>query len=110
MAWIDAPVAGALVGDRRFDVQGWAFKDGVGIARIEVLLDGRVVAQADTGLDSPGTAAYWKISTDPDHPRVGFRARVDAGGVAPGRHWLGLRLHGRDGSIEDWSEQPVDLR
>ena len=27
-----------------------------------------------------------------------------------GRHWLGLRLHGRDGSVEDWAEQPIDLR
>jgi hypothetical protein len=26
-----------------------------------------------------------------------------------GRHWLGLRLHGRDGSVEDWAEQPIDI-
>jgi hypothetical protein len=53
---------------------------------------------------------YWKISSDPHHPDVGFRAQVDARGLAPGRHWLGLRLHASDGSVEDWSEQPLDLR
>ncbi len=110
MAWIDAPAAGRTVERAGFAITGWAFKDGVGLARVEVLLDGRVVAQADYGLDSPGTAAYWKISTDPAHPKVGFAAQVDASAFTAGRHWLGLRLHGMDGSVEDWSEQPIELR
>jgi 4-amino-4-deoxy-L-arabinose transferase-like glycosyltransferase len=108
MAWFDTPVSGARVRER-FEVSGWAFKDGVGLRRVEVLLDGKPVAEAKYGLDSPGTAGYWKISTDPNHPRVGFRANVDASRVAPGRHWLGLRLHGSDGSAETWSEQPVEI-
>lgn len=109
MAWIDRPVAGARVG-RQFQVDGWAFKDGVGLARVEVLLDGAVVAEADYGRELPGVAGFWKISSDPQQPRVGFRASVDAGALAPGRYWLGLRLHGRDGSVEDWSERPVIIR
>lgn len=109
MAWIDRPVAGARVG-RQFELDGWAFKDGVGLARVEVLLDGAVVAEAQYGRALPGVARFWKISSDPQHPRVGFRAKIDARALAPGRHWLGLRLHGRDGSVEDWSEQPVILR
>lgn len=107
MAWIDAPVSGARVG-RPFEVEGWAFKDGVGLSRVEVLLDGEVVAEAEYGLDNPGVAGYWRISSDPSHPRVGFRATVDGEALAqPGRRWLGLRLHGSDGSVEDWSEQPL---
>ena len=111
MAWIDAPVSGAAVArGGRLAVGGWAFKDGVGIARVEVLLDGKVVAQARYGLDAPGVRRYWTLSNDPQHPRVGFDARIDLRKFAPGRHWLGLRLHGRDGSVEDWSEQPLDVR
>ena len=108
MAWIDTPAPRARRG-RSFDVQGWAFKDGVGIERVDVTLDGRVVAVADYGLASPGTAAYWKASTDPNHPYVGFSARVRVGDVRPGLHWLGLRLVGRDGSVEVWPEQPVRI-
>jgi hypothetical protein len=108
LAWFDAPPAVASL-PRTFEARGWAFKDGAGLSRVEVLLDGRVVAQADYGQPMPNVAAYWKISTDPAHPRVGFRARIDAGALAPGRHWLGLRLHGRDGGVEDWPEQPVRL-
>lgn len=111
MAWIDAPASGARVargGD--LAIHGWTFKDGVGVARVEVMLDGQVVAQARYGLDAPGVRRYWTLSNDPQHPRVGFEARVDLRKVAPGRHWLGLRLHGRDRSVEDWSEQPLDVR
>ncbi len=112
MAWVDAPVGGASVG-RRFEVKGWAFKDGVGLANADILLDGRVVARARYGREYPGLQSAWQGSNDPQHPRVGFDAQVDLRNrpdVAPGRHWLGLRLHGRDGSIEDWSEQPIDLQ
>lgn len=109
MGWIDSPGAQATVG-RGFFVEGWAFKDGVGLDRVEVLLDGQPLAEAAYGLPSPGTAAYWQISTDPYHPKVGFRARIDVPPqIADGRHWIGLRLHGRDGSVEDWSEQPVRI-
>jgi 4-amino-4-deoxy-L-arabinose transferase-like glycosyltransferase len=108
LAWIDVPAAAARVGDR-FEVEGWAFKDGVGIDRVEILLDGRVVADANYGLPAPKVAEFWQVSTDPQHPDVGFRAEVDARGLAPGRYWLGLRLHGRDGSIEEWSEQPLRI-
>jgi 4-amino-4-deoxy-L-arabinose transferase-like glycosyltransferase len=108
MAWIDRPVADASVG-RVFDVTGWAFKDGIGLAAVEITLDGRVVARADYGLENAGPKRFWPISNDPHHPRVGFRARVDASGFGRGRHWLGLRLHGSDGSIESWSEQPIRI-
>ncbi|MBW8811252.1 MAG: glycosyltransferase family 39 protein, partial [Lysobacter sp.] len=110
----DAPVAGTKVG-RAFEVSGWAFKDGVGLVRVEIMLDGRVVAQADYGSERPGVREYWTLpdgrhSSDPQHPKVGFNAKIALDAEPPGRHWLGLRLHGRDGSVEDWAEQPIEVR
>ena len=107
LAYVDSPLPGASVGPQ-FDVAGWAFKDGVGLEMVEVLLDGRVVARARYGEAQPAVAAFWKISTDPHQPNVYFRARIE--GAAPGAHWLGLRMHGKDGSVEDWSEQRVLVR
>ncbi len=114
MAWIDLPETGADVA-RRFRVEGWAFKDGVGLSRVEVLVDGEVVTAAEYGLPRPDVGGFWREwrdggSTDPQHPQVGFRAEVDLGARAPGTHRIGLRLHGRDGSVEDWPEQTVVLR
>ncbi|KIQ97967.1 4-amino-4-deoxy-L-arabinose transferase and related glycosyltransferases of PMT family [Lysobacter sp. A03] len=110
MAWIDSPVAGQRV-ERSFDIAGWAFKDGVGLERVEVTLDGKPVTDVAYGRSEPGTAAFWRISNDPNQPQVGFDGRVELDAdVTPGRHWLGLRLHGADGSVEEWPEQPIEVR
>ncbi|MBW3550385.1 MAG: PhoX family protein, partial [Proteobacteria bacterium] len=106
MAWIDHPAAGAVV-PRDFELAGWAFKEGVGLEKVEVLLNGEVLGPVGYGLVSPGVQAFWQISNDPQHPAVGLRGHLDLGDIEPGRHWLGLRLYGRDGSIEDWPEQPI---
>jgi hypothetical protein len=107
LAFIDAPGPAATVA-RSFDVAGWAFKDGVGLVAVEILLDGRVAATAKYGESRPDVAGFWKTPADPNQPRLGFRARIKD--AAPGAHWLGLRLHGADGSVEDWSEQRVTVR
>lgn len=108
LSWVDAPTPGARVGPA-FEAHGWAFKDGAGLRKVEVRVDGRVVAVADYGVPMPGVADYWRISTDPNHPKVGWRAQVETAGMAPGTHWLGLRLHGADGSVEDAPEQAFVL-
>lgn len=107
LAFVDTPTPGAQVGSG-FEVAGWAFKDGIGLRGVEVTLDGRVASRMAYGDANPGVAAFWQVSRDPAHPRVGFHGRVE--GVAPGRHWLGLRLHGRDGSVEDWPAQVLEVR
>lgn len=114
MAWIDTPAAGDTVA-RRFTLQGWAFKDGVGLARVEVLVNGQPVADAEYGIERPEVSGFWTKwrdggSTDPQQPKVGFRAQIDLGTRTPGTYGLMLRLHGRDGSVEDWPEHAVVLR
>ncbi len=108
IAWIDAPASGSRV-PPRFEVRGWAFRQGVGIDRVEATIDGRVVSTLRYGLPYDGLDASWPSLDDPGTPDLGFRGMVDAGAVAPGRHWLGLRLHGRDGSVEAWPEIPVEV-
>jgi hypothetical protein len=110
VANIDVPVAGARV-DRRFTVGGWAVKDAVGVAKVEVLLDGRIVAVArDAGANEWLRGFLKDASRDPRMPQVQFAADVDAGDMAAGRYWLGLRVTGGDGSVETWAEQPIEIR
>ena len=108
LAWIDTPRPGdAIAGTLR--VEGWALKPGADLARVEVLLDGEVVARAEHGLPRPDVAAYWGLAAA-DGVNHGFRAELPLAGRATGRAWLGLRLHGADGSVEDWPAMPVELR
>lgn len=110
VANIDQPVAGSNVG-RSFEVIGWAMKDAVGVARVDITLDGQVVAHADYGVRNEWPHEFLHgISRDPNRPANHFTATVDATRIAPGRHWLGLEVHGGDGSIERWAEIPVEIR
>jgi 4-amino-4-deoxy-L-arabinose transferase-like glycosyltransferase len=110
VANIDVPQAGASVA-RRFTVGGWAVKDVVGVTKVEVLLDGRVVAVATEAGANEWLRGFLKgASRDPRMPKVQFTAEVDVGDVPAGRHWLGLRVTGGDGSVETWAAQPVEIR
>lgn len=108
LAWIDSPRPGdTAAGELR--IEGWALKSGAGLARVEVLLDGEVVAQASHGLPRPDVATYWGLPAS-DGDGFGFTAQVPLDGREPGRAWLALRLHATDGSVEDWPAVPLRLR
>lgn len=107
VAHIDVPAAGARA-NGVVDVSGWAVKDVSGIESIAVTLDGVPVAEARYGQPNGWVAGFLQNeSRDPSLPDVGFSARVDLGERAPGLYWLGLRITGRDGSVEDWAQQPL---
>lgn len=107
LATITLPAPGAAV-RLPFVVEGWAVKDVAGIARVIVTLDGRPVADAEYGIANEWVVGFWHGgSHDPNLPDVAFSARIDAPGIAPGRHRLGLVLEGADGSVERWSAQEI---
>jgi 4-amino-4-deoxy-L-arabinose transferase-like glycosyltransferase len=109
IAHINVPKPGAAV-DASFDVVGWAIKDVAGVDRVVVMLDGKPAAEAAYGrLDEWPGRFYGGLSKDPAQPAIGFHATVDAGHLSPGRHWLGLRVLGKDGSDEAFPEQVIVL-
>lgn len=108
LSWIDQPEPGQSVRGRA-DVRGWALKEGVGIRGVDVLVDGQPAAQARYGEVRPGVAEYWQVSRDPNQPRVGFQAEIDSSRLKPGKHWLQLRLHGADGSVETGPAQALEV-
>ncbi|MFN7783141.1 MAG: glycosyltransferase family 39 protein [Lysobacterales bacterium] len=96
LAYLDTPLDGQRV-PARFPLSGWAIRDVDGLARVEVLLDGVVVAHAHGDRDVHGVKAQWPASNDPRHPRVGFEADVDVPASLRGERRLSLRLIGPDG-------------
>ncbi|KAF1709906.1 hypothetical protein CSC70_09435 [Pseudoxanthomonas kalamensis DSM 18571] len=111
IAHINQPRPGERV-SREFAVQGWAIKEGAGIKVVTVMLDDKPVADAMYGVPEAWVTEqfYRGHSRDPNLPRIGFKAQVDVSGMSAGRHWLGLRLHGTDGSDEIWIETAIDIR
>jgi hypothetical protein len=90
--------AGVRLG-RPFAVEGWAIDEFEGIAAVEVRLGEVLLGRVRPDRDHPGVRGQWPTSTDPAHPRVGFRIEADPGtlGVRPGRQQLTLRAIERTG-------------
>ncbi len=107
LAWLETPAPDAAAGGR-VELSGWALKQGVGVDRVQVTLDGRVVAQAQYGQPRPDVLDYWGLPKDADDG-AGFRAQLDLGGHRGGDAWLGLVVHGRDGSVEALPEQRLRI-
>jgi len=107
LAWLESPAVNATVSGI-VEVSGWALKEGVGVDRVVLTVDGTEQGQADYGLPRPDVLQYWQIGEGSDG--VGFRARLDLSEHPGGQAWLGLRIHGSDGSIEDWPQQRIHVR
>ena len=107
LAWLESPAPDAVVGDS-IGLTGWALKEGVGVQRVLVTLDGRAVGEADYGLPRADVLEYWRMPAGADG--VGFRARIDVSGHPGGDAWLGLVVEGRDGSVEAWPEQRIRIQ
>lgn len=107
LAWLEAPEPGQRVSGL-LSLRGWALREGAGVAAVDITLDGAVVGRASYGLPRFDVADYW--GTDLTATDLGFSATVDLSGHPPGRAWLGLVVHGRDGSLEHWPEQPLQIR
>ncbi len=73
--------------------------DPLGFTRVDILLDGRAVAQARIGLDVPGARAPAALAFDPAYPRVQLDFQLPAAALTPGAHRLSLRGVRGDGSV-----------
>lgn len=106
LAGLRRPLPGERLGGEMV-VGGWALKQGAAVTAVEVRLNGLRIADADYGQSLPDVLDYWGLLVPGADTRVGFRARVDLSGQPRGKAWLGLVIHGADGSVEAWPEQPV---
>lgn len=108
LGYIDVPESGERV-SARFTASGWVLKEGIGVRRVDVVVDGEIVARAQYGLPRPDVSSYWQDSSDPGQPDIGFQAELDLGALPPGEHRIALRIEAGDGSVETLASQPFRL-
>lgn len=109
IAYIVAPEAGAQVSGK-VALTGWATKDDVPLAGVEVTIDGRRVATARYGRNEPFVARFTAgASRDPSLPNVGFDAEIDVSALPPGRHRLGLVLRDARNREEPGPQQAIEV-
>jgi hypothetical protein len=72
--------------------------DPAGVSKVEVLLDGIIVAPARYGLDPEGARMPDVLGFDPNYPKVQFDFKFPSGVLIPGEHRLSIRATRSDGT------------
>jgi len=79
-----------------------------GVARVDVLLDGRTVSQGRLHQTWPGALPTSPaLAYDPDYPKLRFTFALRQAALTPGAHRLAIRLTGRDGSQTEGEDRTI---
>lgn len=105
-AWIEPPVAGAELSGIAL-IEGWAYKEDIGIRAIRLLLDGAEIAVLNYGLSRPDVVEVMAVTSDPNAPNLGFSYQLDTRSLANGEHTLAIRLEDSRGVTSSYGERPV---
>ncbi len=100
---IDAPSVHSPV-NGMCTVVGWAL-DRSGVETVEILLDGKKLADAEYGHSRPDVAEVHPGF--PDGALSGFQCTFDTDSMAPGDHRLRLRIRNRNGETELGAYRPI---
>ncbi|ESQ77436.1 glycosyltransferase family 39 protein [Asticcacaulis sp. AC402] len=84
--------------------------DPIGLTRVEILLDGKVVTEAKYGIDEKSSPAPIEIGYDPNYPRVQFTYSFPKGSLVSGEHRLSLRATRTDGTTLEGAGRTVYVK
>lgn len=90
-------------------VYGWAVDDPAGVRTVETVVDGKVIAVSSLEYDDARVLELMPGSTDPHHPRIGFRHEWDTGALPEGEHTVEIRVHSTDGKIRTFGRRTVHV-
>lgn len=109
VAWIDSPQADARISGS-MQVSGWAYNEDIGVASVELLIDGTVVKPLDYGIARDDVVSIQVVTTDPNRPGLGFGGTVDTTLFDNGTHSLAVRIVNNAGSQRLYGAREVFIQ
>lgn len=91
--FIDSPTTGSTVNEI-IDVSGW-FLDSSGVSKVEVLVDGKVVGEAQYGRSRPDVL---NVFPDYQNSNAGYLFKLDTKSLSTGLHSITVKSTGYSGS------------
>lgn len=96
--WIDSPTAGERV-EENFTVSGWAFAEGNEVELIRVLIDGVSTPYSGSRTERADLNIVAGALLDSQFPQLGYRYKIQTGGLSSGAHTLQLELVSDSGEV-----------
>lgn len=108
-AWMDLPVVGAEL-NGTFHMEGWAYKEDIGIDSISLLIDENFIAEVNYGITRFDVAEAMNVKTDPNSPNLGFNYELDTTNLANGKHLLEIQLIDERGGSGLYGRRVVTIK
>ncbi|MBG10340.1 MAG: hypothetical protein CMD92_04150 [Gammaproteobacteria bacterium] len=109
IAWIDSPPANGIVeGD--VEISGWAYSEDIGIASIELFIDGMRVQTLDYQIARADVVEVRSVQTDPNSPNLGYGSIWDSSRHEPGTHELALRIVNNAGTEQFYGKRQIVIQ
>ncbi|MGI8385425.1 Ig-like domain-containing protein [Robertmurraya sp. P23] len=102
---IDSPINGASI-KGQINVSGWIL-DSSGVSKVEVLLDGKIIGNAQYGVARPDVL---RVFPEYENPNSGFIYSLDTTRYTNGSHTLTVRETGNNGATKELQKLTVNIQ
>ncbi len=102
---IDAPSYGSVIRDNVV-VRGWILDDS-GVSKIEVLVDGKNMGEAEYGLSRLDVQ---NIFPEYKNANSGYQFTLNTRNLTNGQHWITVRETGKNGAVKEIQSQLVNIQ
>jgi hypothetical protein len=107
-AWIDSPQPNQEISGS-FSINGWAYNEDVGIDKVQVLLNQKMIIEANYGLPRHDVVSAMHILSDPNIPNLGFTAEIDTTKFKNGLYEFELKLVNNFGTSIKYGKRMVSI-
>ena len=109
LGWLDLPVNNAELNEN-IRVSGWVINEGLGVARVEILLNEQTIAIANYGIARPDVATAMNVQNDPNAFNLGFEANIATESLPKGRAMLSVKAIGISGEEQTFGTRSVEIK
>lgn len=108
-AWLEPPIAGQVLSGS-FHIEGWAFKEDIGIRSVSLLLNGEEVANMHYGIARPDVVDAIGVASDPNAPNLGYAYELDTTQFTNGNYTIAIKLLDERGVTDLYGERVIEIR
>lgn len=109
LGWLDLPVSNAELNEN-IQVSGWVINEGLGVERVEILLDEQTIAIANYGVARPDVATAMNVQNDPNTVNLGFEANIATESLPKGSATLSVKAIGLSGEEQTFGTRSVEIK
>ncbi len=105
--WLEPPLTEGATLSGIVPVQGWAYKEDIGIESVRLVIDSARIIPVNYGISRPDVVSVMNVTSDPNAPRLGFYDELNTFALSEGTHEIAVELTDKRGVVSAFGERTV---